>query len=180
MRIIHKLQQKSIPVIGGLCLVAAALFFEISNDPNVATVRERLNSIIYDIRMRVSVAANQEASHKQKSEVIIVDVDEKSLESDGRWPWSRDKVSALLQKLRDDGAVVIAFDVVFAESEKNIADALMSELNHKGVNTPELKKNIAVYEEDVDHEGCRPCEGYHFHAKVNHNNKRTKHAKDPL
>ncbi len=152
MRIIDKLKQKIIPVIAGLCLVAAALFFEISGDPNVATVRERLNSIIYDLRMRVSVAAHSKAAHQKKSDVVIVDVDEKSLSTEGRWPWTRDKVSNLLQKLREGGAAVIAFDVVFAESEKNIADSLITELNNEGVTTPEMAKNIKLYEQHVDHD----------------------------
>lgn len=51
-------------------------------------------------------------------EVVIVDIDEKSLAALGQWPWERRLVAALLQRLADDGAGMIGFDMVFAEKDK--------------------------------------------------------------
>jgi adenylate cyclase len=50
--------------------------------------------------------------------VAIVDIDEPSLKAIGQWPWPRTVVAALVTKLREQGAVVIGFDVIFAEPDR--------------------------------------------------------------
>jgi adenylate cyclase len=50
--------------------------------------------------------------------VMIVDIDEDSLGELGQWPWARTVVAELVTKLTAAGAVVIAFDVVFAEPDR--------------------------------------------------------------
>ena len=50
--------------------------------------------------------------------VAILDIDEASLKSVGRWPWNRDIMTALLKQLFDhDGVAAVGFDVVFAEPD---------------------------------------------------------------
>jgi len=46
-------------------------------------------------------------------------IDEKSLDSEGRWPWSRSKIANLVSILSRDGAKVIGFDVGFLETDEN-------------------------------------------------------------
>ncbi|MBL6929875.1 MAG: adenylate/guanylate cyclase domain-containing protein [Rhodospirillales bacterium] len=53
----------------------------------------------------------------QGKPVTIVDLDENSLTEIGRWPWSRDIVAKMVQNLTQMGAVLVAFDVVFAEPD---------------------------------------------------------------
>src|SRR6202790_3911804 len=48
----------------------------------------------------------------------IVDIDEKSLAKLGQWPWPRTRIADLVTNLTRLGAVVIAFDVVFAEPDR--------------------------------------------------------------
>jgi adenylate cyclase len=52
--------------------------------------------------------------------VTIVDIDEKSLADPrlGQWPWPRTKIADIITNLTRLGAVVIAFDVVFAEPDR--------------------------------------------------------------
>jgi adenylate cyclase len=50
--------------------------------------------------------------------VTIVDIDEKSLAKLGQWPWSRTRIADLITSLTKLGAVVIAFDIVFAEPDR--------------------------------------------------------------
>ena len=50
--------------------------------------------------------------------VSIIDIDEKSLAKLGQWPWPRTRVAELIDKLTALGAVVIAFDIVFAEPDR--------------------------------------------------------------
>ncbi|HKU05316.1 MAG TPA: adenylate/guanylate cyclase domain-containing protein, partial [Bradyrhizobium sp.] len=52
--------------------------------------------------------------------VTIVDIDEKSLADPrlGQWPWPRTRVADIVTSLTKLGAVVIAFDAVFSESDR--------------------------------------------------------------
>jgi adenylate cyclase len=51
--------------------------------------------------------------------VAIVDIDDNSLARVGQWPWRRDRVAQLISRLREQGASVIAMDVVFAEADRS-------------------------------------------------------------
>jgi adenylate cyclase len=52
--------------------------------------------------------------------VTIVDIDEKSLSNPrlGQWPWPRTRIAEIVRNLTGLGAVVIAFDAVFAEPDR--------------------------------------------------------------
>ncbi len=50
--------------------------------------------------------------------VTIVDIDDKSLEKVGQWPWPRTRIADLVTELTGLGAVVIAFDAVFSEPDQ--------------------------------------------------------------
>jgi adenylate cyclase len=50
--------------------------------------------------------------------VVIVDVDERSLTTIGQWPWRRDLIGDLVDRLRDLDAGVIALDIIFAEPDR--------------------------------------------------------------
>ena len=50
--------------------------------------------------------------------VVIVDIDEPSLRALGQWPWPRTRVADIITRLTELGALVIGFDVVFAEADR--------------------------------------------------------------
>jgi len=56
---------------------------------------------------------------KTPDSVVIAAIDEKSIERLGRWPWDRDRITKLVERLTEANAEVIVFDVIFSESEKN-------------------------------------------------------------
>lgn len=52
--------------------------------------------------------------------VVIVAVDDDSVAEVGRWPWSRDTIGHLLERILNEyGARVVAFDIVFSEPQLN-------------------------------------------------------------
>jgi adenylate cyclase len=57
---------------------------------------------------------------KKARPVTIVDIDEKSLADPrlGQWPWPRTRIADIVNTLTRLGAIVIAFDVVFAEPDR--------------------------------------------------------------
>nr|WP_254621617.1 adenylate/guanylate cyclase domain-containing protein [Stutzerimonas stutzeri] len=54
-----------------------------------------------------------------QSLVRVVDIDEASLARLGQWPWPRDVLARLLERLQQAGAAVVVFDVLFAEPDRS-------------------------------------------------------------
>lgn len=92
---------------------------------------ERLEAWLYDVRLVLTMPGGVDPR------IVIVDIDEKSLREreaggEGRWPWPRDRVAALLDQLFDHYQVAqVGFDVVFAERDETsgvrVLDALALE-----------------------------------------------------
>ncbi|MCC7547001.1 MAG: adenylate/guanylate cyclase domain-containing protein [Burkholderiales bacterium] len=75
---------------------------------------QRIESMLYDARLRLTMPGTID------DRIVIVDIDEKSLASEGRWPWPRDRIGLLLDRLFDDyAAQLVGFDVVFAEPDRS-------------------------------------------------------------
>jgi adenylate cyclase len=74
---------------------------------------ERLEQLAYDTRYKIRGYTTP------PQEVVIVGIDDKSLEKIGRWPWDRSKVAALIDLLKDMGAKVIMMDIIFSEPSKD-------------------------------------------------------------
>ncbi|MCH8111270.1 MAG: adenylate/guanylate cyclase domain-containing protein [Proteobacteria bacterium] len=58
------------------------------------------------------------------SQVTIVDIDEESLAEIGQWPWPRNILADMLDRLMIMGAIVVGFDIIFAESDRLSPDKL--------------------------------------------------------
>jgi adenylate cyclase len=72
----------------------------------------RLDDIIYDARLAMT------APRAADRRIVILQIDEKSLGEIGRWPWSRDRLAELVERLFDGyGVALAAFDVVWAERD---------------------------------------------------------------
>ena len=54
-----------------------------------------------------------------QTNVLVLDIDEDSLARLGQWPWPRDQMAQLLDRLREAGAAVVVFDVLFAEPDRS-------------------------------------------------------------
>ena len=73
-----------------------------------------LDALIYDAKVRLTMPQSMD------ERVVILDIDEKSLAEQGRWPWGRDKLANLMNKLFDQyGVKLVGFDVVFAEPDES-------------------------------------------------------------
>jgi adenylate cyclase len=61
--------------------------------------------------------------------IAIIDIDEASLKSVGRWPWSRDRMAQLTDQLFNRyGVAAVGFDVVFAEPDTSSGYASLQQL----------------------------------------------------
>ncbi|MCC7410919.1 MAG: adenylate/guanylate cyclase domain-containing protein [Gammaproteobacteria bacterium] len=73
---------------------------------------DQMENLAYDARVVVTTKSEPD------DRIVIVDIDERSLTAEGRWPWPRDKIASLVEQLFEKYQVaVVAFDVVFAEAD---------------------------------------------------------------
>lgn len=81
--------------------------------------------------------------------IIIVDIDQRSQEVLGRWPFSRIHFARMLDHLREDGARVVAFDITFSKPEEPLRP-LLQQLTGPGQEgapiSPQLIAEIAKIE----------------------------------
>ena len=88
----------------------------------------RLDNIFYDMQTVLTMPRGVDPR------VVIVDLDEKSLAErekggEGRWPWPRDRLALLLDKLFDHYQIaVVGFDVVFAERDESSGIRVLEQL----------------------------------------------------
>jgi adenylate cyclase len=83
---------------------------------------DSLDNLIYDARLRLTMPRTVD------DRIAIVDIDEKSLAEVGRWPWSRDRMAALVDRLFDDGATTVGLDIVLAEPDDSSGLASLERL----------------------------------------------------
>lgn len=80
---------------------------------------------------------------KASDDIVIVDIDEKSLKELGQWPWERDKIANILTNLSSLGAGIIGLDIVFSEADKTNPKRLAKEYNLKIENLPDYDLILA-------------------------------------
>lgn len=56
---------------------------------------------------------------KADSNLVLLAIDESSLEAFGRWPWPRDRYGYVVRYLKQAGARAVVFDVMFFEPDEN-------------------------------------------------------------
>ena len=119
-----RLAGKSIPIGFGLLLVTLFLWVQHTEQSAVSAIRDRIEYLAYDLRLNASLPD----AARPSPEILIVDVDESSLQQEGRWPWPRVRLAELLARLQQAGAAVVAFDMVLSEAETNAALDLLQRL----------------------------------------------------
>lgn len=116
----------------GLGVLLLALLIQFGNLPLVNTLYQQLERHTYDQRLSYHLAKDQPVDPR----IVIVDIDEASLLREGRWPWSRTRVAELLARLQASGAILVGFDILFAEPERNPMVTVMDALGEEGIDLP--------------------------------------------
>ncbi len=103
-----KLKNISPVVVVGFTLTIVCLLLYVSGPEFIQT----LSNYAYDAFL------NRLYSAPKSGQVAVVDLDDYSLEKFGQWPWSRFLVAELTKRVFEEGASVMAFDIVFAEKDR--------------------------------------------------------------
>lgn len=80
------------------------------------------NNVRIDMQNSVFDQFNRIYPREGTDQLIIVDIDEKSLAQYGQWPWPRNIMAGMVDRLTAQGAKVIAFDGLFAEEDRASPD----------------------------------------------------------
>jgi adenylate cyclase len=91
-----------------VALLLLVVVLRVADPPPLEELRVKIFDLFQVIAPRVAT----------QRPVVIVDIDEKSLRAIGQWPWPRTRVADLIARLTELGALVVGFDIVFAESDR--------------------------------------------------------------
>ena len=83
--------------------------------------------------------------------IVIIDIDDQSLNNLGQWPWSRDLLSRLVNNTEQ--ALTTSFDIVFAERDRTGSDVLSEQYSTNSDLIKELQKikpNDKVFAESME------------------------------
>src|SRR5687767_3202787 len=84
---------------------------------------QQMELFAYDARLRLFMPRTLDPR------VEILDIDEKSLNAEGRWPWGRNKLAVLVRQLFEHYKIrTVGFDVAFAEPDTSSGLASLEEL----------------------------------------------------
>ena len=87
---------------------------------------------------------------------VLALIDEKSLATEGRWPWPRSKIAALVDLLSRDGARVIGLDIAFTEPDENSQLALIQQFAQQvealAIQHPQLADFIQESKQHADND----------------------------
>ena len=146
-----------------LCFVGDALRFE-----RIGFVT-RLDNILYDWRLAMTMPRARD------NRIVILDIDEKSLGEIGHWPWSRNVMAELLDKLFDRQEVqLVAFDVVWAERDPSSGIDVLDRLGQGELkDNAQFQSSYAALRPNLDFDGRfaaamkgRPVVlGYYFNSE---------------
>lgn len=108
MRLTRQTALRLLHYVVPICILLTCIFMRWQNVPFV----DQFRMTVFDTYQQISPRTYEDVG------VRIVDIDEKSLEEMGQWPWPRTVLAGLIYKLRAAGAQVVGFDMVFAEPDR--------------------------------------------------------------
>jgi adenylate cyclase len=117
-----RLNLKAIFALNSASLIVGTTLFAVALFALGLPLLELIELKTYDLRFRSRSALQPTPA------VALALIDEKSLDTEGRWPWPRSKIARLVDHLSQDGARVIGFDVGFLEPDENLQLGFLQEL----------------------------------------------------
>lgn len=99
--------------------ILAAILLQVFDPPIFS---ELIESKTYDLRLRLRNSLNE---HHARKDILIVAIDEQSLKDVGRWPWSREVMARLVDRISAGSPKVIGMDIMFSERESRERDTAL-------------------------------------------------------
>jgi adenylate cyclase len=131
---VHPLLRRSLIYVLPLAVLLVAIVARVS----ASDMLDRLSLACSDLYEKALPSEPGEAP------IRIVDIDDDSLAKIGQWPWARGVVAQLVDRLRQAGAAVIAFDIDFAERDRTSPKMLLPLITQNGVGAEEAERFLAA------------------------------------
>lgn len=125
--------RRLLPILAGLLIVVLLTLLRVADPFPVQVLRE----IAFDFYQRLHPRPQAEFP------VRVVDIDEAALAELGQWPWPRDRLATLTDRLTELGAAAIGFDVLFPESDRMSPSRIAATL--PGVDAATLPDYDAIF-----------------------------------
>ena len=113
----RRVLQRRLPVVAGLATLTAFL---------AAALLVPTNDVLRDRAFDIELASDQWLRKPTPSEqnVIVVDIDRRSIDALGDWPWPRDTMARLVEAIAGRRPAAIAIDILLAEPDDRSPAAL--------------------------------------------------------
>ncbi|MDC9822326.1 adenylate/guanylate cyclase domain-containing protein [Devosia sp. ZB163] len=125
--------RRLVPILAGLVVVLLLTLFRIADPFPIQVMRE----IAFDFYQRLAPRPQAEFP------VRVVDIDEASLAEIGQWPWPRDRLATLTDRLTELGAAAIGFDILFPEADRMSPSRIAATI--PGVDATTLPDNDQIF-----------------------------------
>ena len=129
--------------ISGLSLAIFAM--HIADSPRFEVI-DRIENYLYDVRVRLTMPGTVD------DRIVIIDIDEASMAELGQWPWPRDTLATIIDRLFDDyGIRVLGIDALFAEAEETSAERVIASLAASEIATqPGVREELQRFADALD------------------------------
>ncbi|MBW1943292.1 MAG: CHASE2 domain-containing protein [Deltaproteobacteria bacterium] len=97
-------------MLGGALVAIVYIFFSFNN----FGFFESIERFAYGVQMRLDLPQSM-----GQNKIAIVNIDDKSLQHLGPWPWPRHLIAEMVQILKNNGAKLVGLDLLFSEKENN-------------------------------------------------------------
>ena len=113
--------QRLIVFLAAILALAGARQLRLTDPPLIASLR----ALTFDAYQRIK------PREPLGQPLRIIDIDEASIAKYGQWPWPRTRLAQIVDRVRQLGGAVIAFDIVFSEPDRTGPAGLINELEER-------------------------------------------------
>jgi adenylate cyclase len=106
-------------------------------------VMSSLRFLFFDFYQRTAPREYVDPAQTIGTGARYIDIDNESIKRIGQWPWSRKKMAELVDKVREAGAKVFVFDVVFAEPDRTTPALLVPDLPDTDLEWAVVKEKLS-------------------------------------
>ncbi len=104
---------------------------------------------LYDVRM------NLRGGGGTSDAIVLVDIDNDSIEKLGRWPWPRSRIAQAIEKIDDAGAKIIGLNIIYSEPQESSALkelTYLTEMLAQSTKDPQVLEAMREARRRLDHD----------------------------
>lgn len=119
------LKGKRLPIFLSLMMTLLVAWFHVLPPAGIGSLIDRLDNLFYDQRFNVM----RKPLKNPENKIVVVDIDERSLQAVGQWPWDRFTLGKLVEQLEAYGVIIAGFDITFPEPQRNSMQDLLTRVD---------------------------------------------------